>query len=107
MIGSRVDDRVRDRQPALVGAEVALQRRGPSQRDVLDGQRLVEPVLVPDRREHRRVAVLAAERERRVARAARARPTKTSMLARRRTIRAAPALRRRKPPMIVVLVASS
>ena len=62
-----VDDRLRDRQLALVASEVSLQRE-PEPLHVLDGHRLVEPVVVADRRHHRRVAVLGAERGRRVAR---------------------------------------
>ena len=95
-------DRVRDRQLALVDAEVAAQRETEPV-DVLHRQRLVEPVVVPDRGEHRRVAVLAAERDRRVARAAR------GPRGRRGCSRGAGrsgrlrALRRRKPPMIVRL----
>ena len=67
MIGRRVHDRVRDRELALVDAEVALHGE-PDPVPVLHRQRPVEQVLVPDRREHGRVAVLGAERDRRVAR---------------------------------------
>jgi hypothetical protein len=60
------DDRLAHRQAAAVGAEVAPESQaGPL--DVLDGQRIVEPVLVADRREHLRVAVLGRVRERGIA----------------------------------------
>ena len=42
--------------------------REPDPAHVLDGQRVVEPVLVPDRREHLGVALLGGEGERGVAR---------------------------------------
>ena len=65
------------------------------------GSGLSSPYVVPDRGHHRRVAVLAAERERRVTRQ-RADADEDDMLAREQTtIRAAPALRSRKPPMTV------
>ena len=62
-----VQDRLRDREVALVATEVSLQRE-PEPLHVLHGHRLVEPVVVPDRLHHRRVAVLGAERGRRIAR---------------------------------------
>jgi len=61
------DDRVRDGELAGVDAEIAAHGE-PDPVPVLDRQRLVEPILVPDLREQRRIAALAAERERRVAR---------------------------------------
>ena len=66
MIGSRVTIVCATESCALVDAEVALERE-PDPVRVLHGQRPVEQVLVPDRREDGRVAVLGAERDRRVA----------------------------------------
>ena len=86
-----VDDRVRDRQLALVASEVALQRE-PEPLHVLDRQRLVEAVVVADRRHRRRVAVLARRARSPGRPEARGTPRKTRMLARRRTTRAAPSL---------------
>ncbi len=96
-----VDDRLRHRQLALVASEVSLQRE-PEPLDVLDGQRLVEAVVVADRR-HRRPGRGSPRRARSPGRPGSARPPrKTRMLARRRTTRAAPSLRSRKPPIASV-----
>src|SRR5213076_92227 len=61
------DDRVRDGERPLVLAEITPQRMD-EPADVLDGQRLVEPVVVADLGDYVRVAVLAAERDGRIAR---------------------------------------
>ena len=67
VIGSRCEDRLGDGEVALVAAEVSLQRE-PEPLRVLHGHRLVEAVVVADRRHHGGIAVLGAERGRRVAR---------------------------------------
>src|SRR5206468_11615794 len=60
-------DRVADREPALVGAEVAANDVA-EPAHVLHRHWPVETVVMSDLSEHGRVAILAAERERRVAR---------------------------------------
>ena len=53
-------------KPALVTAQIAAHEVAEPM-DILQRQRLVEPVGVTDVRQHRRVAILAAERQRGIA----------------------------------------
>ena len=104
--GQPLHDRVRDRQLARSRRPRSPWTREPRPLDVLDRQRLVESVLVPDRprappdRGSRR-------RARSPDRPGSARtPAKTRTLARKMTIRAAPARLSTKPTMIVLSCSS-
>src|SRR5918995_3263569 len=65
--GDPRDDRLRDRQSTLISAEVALEGE-PGPTYVLHWDWLIEPVLLPDRGQDLRIAVLGSVRERRVTR---------------------------------------